>query len=254
MRRFAASDGLSLALHEWGDEKDGAPVILQHGFSSNSPMNWDAPGVVKALRAKGRRVLALDARGHGQSAGPHQSAHYSRTRMAKDIMEVADLVGAARYDLAGYSMGGMIGVIVAAEDARVNRLAVCGCSQQILLDRRSDGSFSNVPAALRAPDKASVTDPWARTFRAVAERMGGDLQALAACFEGIEADPESSRAALARIAQPALILGGRSDPLMAGAQELSQKIARSRLEWVEGDHLSAVVDPRFAGELAAFLA
>ena len=253
MRRFQSSDGLSLALHEWGDPGEAYPVILQHGFSSSSVMNWEAPGVVAALVTAGRRVVALDARGHGQSASPRDTAHYSRTAMARDISEAARFIGAERYDLAGYSMGGMVGVITAAEDWRVQRLAVCGCVQQILADRTRDASFSGVPAALRATSPDAVTDPWARTFRAVAERMGGDLQALASCFEGIELDPQTSRAALERITAPTLILGGRKDSLMKDAEALTAAIAGARLEWVDGDHLTAVVDPGFAPALAAFL-
>ena len=93
---------------------DGPVVILQHGFSSSSAMNWEAPGVVAALVKAGRRVVALDARGHGQSASPHDTVRYTRTAMARDISEAANVLGAERYDLAGYSMGGMVGVITAA--------------------------------------------------------------------------------------------------------------------------------------------
>ena len=68
---------------------------------------------IRHVRAE---VVALDARGHGKSATPHETARYSRTRMAKDISEAADAIGAERFDLAGYSMGGMVGVITAGED------------------------------------------------------------------------------------------------------------------------------------------
>ncbi len=249
---FQSSDGLSLALHEFGAAADPYPVILQHGFSASSEGNWIAPGIAAALVTAGRRVVALDARGHGKSATPHETAQYSRTRMALDISEAATAVGAERYDLAGYSMGGMVGVITAASDARVQRLAICGCVQQITgLERRE---FNDVPGALRAASADTITQPWARTFRAVAERMGGDLHALAACFEGLETDPQTSRDALSKITAQTLILGGRADPLMKDADALAAAIKGARVEWVDGDHLTAVVDPRFAPALAEFLA
>lgn len=228
--------------------------MLQHGFSASSAGNWIAPGIVEALTKAGRRVVAVDARGHGASATPHDVARYSRARMAADISEAATFVGAERFDLAGYSMGGMVGVITAAKDARVQRLAICGCVQQILQDRERDKSFSTVPAALRAPSADAVTDPWGRTFRAVAERMGGDLLALAACFEGVEVGAQESRDALPSIRAKTLIIGGRQDPLMKDAEALTAAISSATLQWVDGDHLTAVADRRFTEGLLTFLA
>ena len=151
-------------------------------------------------------------------------------------------------------MGGMIGVITAARDRRVRRFAVCGCVQQILMDRTRDDTFAGVTAALRAPRDADIAHPGARMFRAVAERAGGDLKALAACFEGIEVDHALSRKALPHITAPTLVIGGRKDPLMKDADALVAAIAGAKLEWVDGDHLTAVVDPRFAAALAEFFA
>lgn len=254
MQRYAASDGLEIALHAFGDANDPYPVVLQHGFSASSAGNWIAPGIVDALTKAGRRVVAVDARGHGASDTPHDTARYSRARMAQDISEAATFVGAERFDLAGYSMGGMVGVITAAKDARVQRLAICGCVEQILKDRDKDKAFSGVPAALRAPSADAVTDPWARMFRAVAERMGGDLLALAACFEGIEVGAQESRDALPLIRAKTLVIGGKADPLMKGADALVAQIADAKLAWVDGDHLTAVADKRFTEGLVAFLA
>jgi len=253
MRTITASDGLALAVHEFGAVVDACPVLLMHGFSSNSAMNWDMPGIVAALTRAGQRVFAIDARGHGKSAGPHDATRYSRDRMARDTIEVADALGLVQYDLAGYSMGGMTGVIVAARDPRVRRFAVCGCVQQVTSRHEErNRNFGAVPKALRAASRDEVTDPWARTFRAVAERMGGDLQALASCFEGIEVDPQASVTALPAIAAPTLILGGRQDPLMQGADALAARIATARVEWVDGDHLTAVVAPAFTAALVGF--
>lgn len=254
MRRFAASDGVSLAIHEFGDASDRYPVLLQHGFSASSAGNWVAPGIVEALTRSGRRVVAIDARGHGASDGPHDRAPYSRDRLARDISEAADAVGADAFDLAGYSMGGMVGVITAARDPRVKRFALCGCVQQIIDEQRKTLAVGAVPAALRAPTADGIVEPWAKTFRAVAERMGGNLHALAACFEGLEADPRASRDALPLITAPTLVIGGRADPFMKNAEALTTQVVGARLEWVDGDHLTAVVDKQFSQALVAFFA
>ena len=60
--RVAGSDGLNLRLLEWSSE--GVPMLLIHGFGNEAHI-WDdfAPVVVSHYR-----VLALDLRGHGESA------------------------------------------------------------------------------------------------------------------------------------------------------------------------------------------
>ena len=61
-------DGLTLRYWSWSRNPDGAlpPVVLLHGFAAHARLNWEGPGVVEALVALGRRVYALDARGHGE--------------------------------------------------------------------------------------------------------------------------------------------------------------------------------------------
>ena len=58
------SDGVSIA---YLDEGKGDPILLIHGFASNVATNWVDPQWVRTLTQDGRRVIALDNRGHGQS-------------------------------------------------------------------------------------------------------------------------------------------------------------------------------------------
>ncbi|MEU4340642.1 hypothetical protein AB0H00_05100 [Nocardia sp. NPDC023852] len=45
--------------------------MLPHGVVADTNANWMSTGVVGALRAAGRTVVSLDARGHGRSDKPH---------------------------------------------------------------------------------------------------------------------------------------------------------------------------------------
>ena len=56
-------------------------MLLVHGFASDHTGNWVRPGIVDALVATGRRVIAYDARGHGAS---DQSARGRRVRAQRD--------------------------------------------------------------------------------------------------------------------------------------------------------------------------
>ena len=50
------------------DEGGGEPIVLVHGFASTKEVNWVQPGWVTTLTRAGRRVIALDNRGHGLQA------------------------------------------------------------------------------------------------------------------------------------------------------------------------------------------
>ena len=50
------------------DEGEGDPIMLVHGFASTKNVNWVYPTWVSELRKNGCRVIALDNRGHGDSA------------------------------------------------------------------------------------------------------------------------------------------------------------------------------------------
>ena len=83
------------------------PVVLHHGFVADANLNWAGPGVVAALVAAGRYVVAApDARGHGASSKPHDPAAYGEGAMARDLGTLFDVIGADAVDLAGYDGGG----------------------------------------------------------------------------------------------------------------------------------------------------
>ena len=55
------------------DEGEGDPIVLVHGFASSKNVNWVYPTWVSELKKHGRRVIALDNRGHGDSAKLYDS-------------------------------------------------------------------------------------------------------------------------------------------------------------------------------------
>ena len=65
-------------------EGTGDPVMLIHGFASSLQGNWRAPGIVDAIVKAGRKVIAIDCRGHGRSGKPHDPDAYAGSAMADD--------------------------------------------------------------------------------------------------------------------------------------------------------------------------
>src|SRR5271168_1300418 len=108
------------------DEGEGAPIVLVHGFASNKEVNWVSPGWVTTLRRAGRRVIALDNRGHGESSKLYDPAAYHSATMAEDVRALLDHLGLARADVMGYSMGARnTAFLVVAHSERV-RSAIFG--------------------------------------------------------------------------------------------------------------------------------
>src|ERR1041385_8685523 len=97
------------------DEGEGDPIVLVHGFASTKEVNWVMPGWTTTLRRDGRRVIALDNRGHGQSTKLYDPAAYHSTRMAGDVRALLDYLGIGRADVMGYSMGARICAFLALE-------------------------------------------------------------------------------------------------------------------------------------------
>ena len=65
-------DGTPIAFESEGS---GPPLLLLHGLAGEG-RDWHEKGYVKRLAALGRRVITLDARGHGQSGKPHQASDF----------------------------------------------------------------------------------------------------------------------------------------------------------------------------------
>src|SRR5215475_4433603 len=87
------------------DEGRGEPMVLVHGFASTKEVNWVHPGWITTLARAGRRAIALDNRGHGQSTKLYDPADYHTDLMAADVAALIAHLGLERADVMGYSLG-----------------------------------------------------------------------------------------------------------------------------------------------------
>jgi pimeloyl-ACP methyl ester carboxylesterase len=233
------------------DEGEGEPVLLIHGFASTKEVNWVQPGWVATLVRAGRRVIALDNRGHGASTKFYDPAAYHTAAMADDARALVDHLGFAQADVMGYSMGARIAAFLAlAEPGRV-RSAILGGLGIRLVD--GVGLPESIADALEAPSLADVTDPTGRTFRTFAEQTRSDLRALAACIRGSRQVLTHDEAAAIRA--PVLVAVGTRDDVAGSAHELAALIPGARaLDIPNRDHMLAVGDRAYKAGVLAFLA
>jgi len=104
-------NGLTLHYLEWG-RAEAPPIVCVHGYTSSA----------QAFNALARhlqdryRILALDVRGHGESAwSPNGGYRYAD--QASDLAAFAKHLGLDKFVLIGTSMGGIIAMAYAAEHA-----------------------------------------------------------------------------------------------------------------------------------------
>jgi pimeloyl-ACP methyl ester carboxylesterase len=246
MNRFQ-HDGVEIAFL---DEGEGEPIVLVHGFASTAAVNWLHPGWFAPLNRAGRRVVALDLRGHGASTKLYDPPAYHSALMAEDVRALLDHLGIVRADVLGYSMGARIAAFLAlAHPARV-RSAVFGGLGSHLVD--GVGLPQSIADALEAPSLADVHDAQGRMFRAFAEQTRSDLRALAACIRGSR--QTLSRAAVATITAPTLVAVGTKDDVAGSAAELAELLPRGRPLDIPGrDHMLSVGDRVFKQGVVAFL-
>ena len=83
------------------------PLVLIHGFTGHRD---DFIGVLPELAeiAGGRRVIAPDLRGHGNSEGILGTSGWSFEQLVMDLLAFLDHLGLERVDFLGHSMGGFV--------------------------------------------------------------------------------------------------------------------------------------------------
>ena len=232
------------------DEGEGEPIVLVHGFASTMNVNWVYPTWVSELRKAGRRVIAFDNRGHGDSSKLYDPAQYSIAAMASDVVALMDHLAIARADLMGYSLGARMAAWLALNAPERLRAAIFGGIGMAMIE--GGGPGENVVAALEAPSLDAVTDPVGRTYRAFADQTISDRLALAACLRGSRG--LMSRAEAERIALPVLIAVGTKDEIAGSAHALGGLIAGSEvLDIPNRDHMRAVGDKVYKAGVADFL-
>jgi 3-oxoadipate enol-lactonase len=242
------------------DGPAGAPVVVLSNSLGATRGMWDPQVPPLAERY---RVVTYDTRGHGESPAP--AGPYSLDDLVDDLVALLDEVGALRAHVVGLSLGGMIGMRLAArEPDRVDRLTLMCTSAktepQGFLDRaaavRSGGTAPIAPTVV----SRWLTPPFAAEHPDLVSRLegmiaGADDEGYALCAEvvaGIDL-----REDLGRITAPTLVISGAEDQALPPAhqQAIADGIAGAEFLSVSpGAHLANLERPlEVTGALLAHL-
>jgi pimeloyl-ACP methyl ester carboxylesterase len=240
---FTSFDGTVIAYEQAGS---GEPVLLLHSFPFDSRV-WHGTGVADAITAAGRSVIAADRRGSGRSARPHDPRAYSGNACARDVSSLIDHLELGQVDLAGYSVGSMIGLRVLQADPRIRRAVLGGVGADIVhLDPRLQ---EQVAADLTETDLAVLTGP-AKAMRERIARLGGDPAALAALWKAPFVEYDAS---FDHVGADVLIITGDRDHDFGDPAALAARLPTATVFRPPADHASTMDHPLFAAGLIAHL-
>jgi 3-oxoadipate enol-lactonase len=206
----------TVPLHHRIEGPPGAPlVIMTHSLGSTAAM-WRAQAEALSSRL---RIVRCDLRGHGLSPVP--PGPYDIADLAGDVLALLDRLGAARAHLVGLSLGGMIGMWLAAHHPdRVDRLVLCCTSALLGPPERWQERAARVLAGGSRAVADEVVSRWLTPdTRARRPDLATELAAMvsatpaagyAACCGAIER--MDLRADLPSIRAPTLAIAGADDP------------------------------------------
>ena len=249
MERFTSFDGVGIAYTVTGE---GPDALLLHGFAADHRVNWVAPGVVDALVAAGRRVIAPDARGHGESDKPHDPSAYENDAMVRDARGLLDHLGVGQVDVIGYSMGALVSTRLVPDEPRTRSCVLGGIGRRanrgnpLTPERRA-----RIADALEAGDAAAASDAAARARSVCSPNepapTGGRWPPSSARETPI------TRSRLDDFRVPTLVIVGDDDTLAGSPQLLADRIPGAVAKTIKGTHLGAVTDPAFARSIVDFV-
>ncbi|MEV1286911.1 alpha/beta hydrolase [Micromonospora sp. NPDC049679] len=280
MQTFAAFDGTTLAYHEQGH---GTPLICLPGGPGRASAYFGDLGGLSAHR----RLILLDNRGTGNSAVPEDPSSYRCDRLVDDVEALRLHLGLERLDLLAHSAAGNIATLYAARHPeRLHRLVLVAPGWRATdleftdeewlstMHRRADEPwYADAYAAILRIEAGEVT---AENWRAASPFYFGRWSAAAAEFTdtdeaqrapeaeagfrvpGAFGDPAETRAALASLTAPVLVIGGELDPAptVRLLRELTALFPQGRLViQPDAGHMPWIDDPAaFVATVTGFLA
>lgn len=254
---------LYVAVHEPTNDAGLRPILLIHGFSSSSKLNWEDTGWLSALLEAGRRVITIDLPGHGRSAAPEDLDSYTPSRIRADLLQIAFDAGvrpllagdpASGLDVIGYSLGSRIAwEFGATQPEVVHRIVLGGPNVADPL-----AAFDLVAAQRYLADGTPIRDESTAGLLKMAQLLpSNNVFALLSLIEAIKCEPFDPAEAVPRM--PMLLVAGENDVRASSMPELAAlgTKAGSMIEQLvipARNHTNAVTSRAFKQGAITFLA
>ena len=211
---------MSERLHATLEGPDGAPVVALGTSIGTSQGLWDQQAAVLGRQF---RLLRFEMRGHGVpgAQSPAPPGPYTIAELGTDVLALLNSRDIDRVAYCGVSLGGMVGMWLAANaPERITRLGLCCTSAylppasmwaQRAATARSDGMAALVDQVIARWFTPGYARRCPESVAAVAAMLTGTSPGgYAGCAEAIGAMDQ--RPAISAITAPTLVIAAAEDP------------------------------------------
>jgi pimeloyl-ACP methyl ester carboxylesterase len=247
-----------MAYWEWGDVENPRVVVCAHGLTRQG-RDFDA---LARVLAPDWRVICPDVVGRGQSDWLHDPMGYQVPAYVADMVTLIARLNVERVSWVGTSMGGLIGLALAAlPGSPVERLVLNDIGPTLQFDAlQRIGAYLGAPVRFASEEQAAdylwsisssfgphSREQWLALTRPQLQPApeGGFMPhydpAIGVPFKAITAESTTAGEALLwatydRLRCPTLLLRGATSDLLthATALEMTQRGPRARLVEIEG--------------------
>jgi 3-oxoadipate enol-lactonase len=240
----------SVAVHHIVEGPTDAPALVLSNSLGSTLGVWDRQ---MAALVPHFRVIRYDLRGHG--ASPVPPGPYDIADLGADVLALLDILRVDRAHVGGVSIGGQIGMWIAANAPdRVDRLVLCCTSPRFEPPEAWAARAATVLAEGTAAVADAVVARWftpgfAAEFPGFVREMRDMIaktpaEGYAACCAVVERT--DLRQSLTSIEAPTLVIAGADDPAAPPeqAERIASAIPRARLAVVDrAAHLANVERP-----------
>ncbi|QIM18933.1 alpha/beta fold hydrolase [Leucobacter coleopterorum] len=241
--------------HFPANKQDRPPVILLHGFASNSNEDYLSTGWAESLNEGGRSAITIDLPAHGSNPPLTSASEASTTATVTAILDTIDTAislehkstgfSATGFDVIGYSLGARLAWELPLVSPHVRRLVLGGLSPT--------DPFSAVdPTELRGA--LTGTTPQSPLVGMMANLISApekDTASLALLIQGLATEPFTPQ--LESPTVPTLFVTGSRDALTQGIDDLAARLPHASITRVPGDHREALDSPEFRSTAIEFL-
>ncbi|WP_255768311.1 alpha/beta fold hydrolase [Pseudarthrobacter sulfonivorans] len=217
---------LYVEVHDPASDAGLRPVLLIHGFSSSSKLNWEDTGWLAAFLDAGRRVITVDLPGHGRSGAPEDLDSYSPSRIRADLLQIVFDAGvrpahegdpASGVDVVGYSLGSRLAwEFGATQPELVHRMVLGGPNIADPL-----AAFDLIAAQRYLADGTPIADESTAGLLKMAMLLpSNNIFALLSLVEAIKAEPFDPAEAVPHM--PMLLVAGDKDERATTMPQLAE--------------------------------
>ncbi len=245
---YWSNDGLRLHYRDYRGGENGFPVFCIPGLTRNAR---DFEDVAVRIAAGGRRVIALDLRGRGESGYAPDPMSYVPLTYAQDVTTLADELGFDRFACVGTSLGGIVSMILAAMlPGRVAGVALNDVGPEV-----APGGLARIRGYV---GQGGTYRTWVHAARVFADQAGRDrfpdnsiADWLRLVKRAYSLTPEGRIAADydAKIAEPFAVPGGETGVDLWPALDALRDIPVAIVRGANSDILSADTAAKMLGHM-----